>query len=195
MPNGTKKPNAAALRWEVRESNSVYRGETFKLLVDRLSLRDGSEMEYAYVERREAVIVVPVTRDGQIVTIRQYRYPVDDWCVEVPVGRTPDTGDESLHEVVRKELREKIGATYGAVTYLGAFYSGPSLTDEKCHVFLAENVDVTRPSEAEKTEEIEVNLIETDEIIEMARSGKMKNGVCSLAVLWCERLLHERGYI
>jgi ADP-ribose pyrophosphatase len=190
-----KKPNAAALRWEIRESNSPYSNKILNVRADRIIVRDGSDTEYAYLERAQAVIVVPVTREGQIVTVRQYRYPVDDWCVEVPAGAARDTGDESLRETVRRKLGEEIGATCGALTYRGFFYSAPSLTDEKCHVFLAENIDVTRPPDTEATKEIEIKLMPADELVEMARSGKLKDSASSLAVLWCEPLLRERGYI
>jgi len=129
------------------------------------------------------------------VTVRQFRYPVDEWCLEVPAGGTHDTGDQPLEDVVRKELREEIGATCGALTQVGSFYTAPSSSTERCHVFLAENVDVVREPDTEPSEEIEVRLFPADEVVEMARTGKMKDSPCTLAVLWCEPLLRERGYL
>ena len=189
------KPNASALRWDVRDSDVPYKNRTLSLRVDSIDLPDGKETQYAYLERAEAVVIVPVTHDGQIVTVHQYRYPIDEWCIEVPAGGTHDTGEMSLEDVARKELREEIGATCGGLTAVGYFYTGPSLTNEKCHVFLAENVEVTRMPDEESTEEIKVRLAPADEVLEMARTGKMKNSPCTLAVLLCERLLRERGYI
>jgi len=189
------KTNDDALRWRIQKSERPYANKTSSLRVDTIQVRNGDELEYAYLERAPAVIVVPVTREGEIVILRQYRYPVDEWCVEVPAGGTHDTGDESLPDVVRKELCEEIGATCGALTHVGFFYSGPAVTDEKCHVFLAENVDVTRQADTEPSEQIKVELAPADKVVEMARTGKMKNSPCTLAVLWCEPLLRERGYI
>src|ERR1051325_2772313 len=116
MNDNADKPNAARLRWHIHQSDRPYSNKTLSLRVDSIELPDGKELRYGYLERAEAVIVVPVTADGQIVIVRQYRYPVDDWCIEVPAGGTHDTGDESLTEVVRKELREEIGATCGPLT-------------------------------------------------------------------------------
>jgi ADP-ribose pyrophosphatase len=189
------KPNAGALKWRLRESHQPYANETFAVRVDDLSLSSENQLEYGYLERAGAVVVVPVTRDSQIVTLRQYRYPIDDWCVEVPAGGTHDVGDASLEDVVRKELREEVGATCGGLTAVGHFFTAPSLTDEQCHVFLAENVEVTRAPDEEASEEIRVQLLPAQQVVEMARSGKMKNGPCALAVLWCEPLLRQRGYI
>ena len=190
-----EKPNAAVLGWRVRKSETPFENKTFSLRVDTIDLPEGKETDYGYLDRAPAVIIVPVTRDGDIVLVRQYRYPVDDWCVEVPAGGTHDTGDESLEEVARKELREEVGATCGALTNVGFFFSAPSLTNEKCHVFLAENVELTRQPDSEPTEEIKIQLAPPDRVLEMARSGQMKNSPCALAVLWCEPRLRERGYI
>ncbi|HJT79940.1 MAG TPA: NUDIX hydrolase [Chthoniobacterales bacterium] len=189
------KPNAEAIGWRIRASETAYQNKTATFRVDTIELSEGKETQYGYVCKGPAVIIVPVTRDGQIVIVRQYRYPVDDWCLEVPAGGVHETEEESLEETVRRELREEAGATCGTLTNVGWFYSGPSLMDEKCHVFLGENVDVTRKAETEPSEKITIRLEPADEVVEMARSGKMKNGVCALAVLWCERLLRERGYI
>jgi ADP-ribose pyrophosphatase len=190
-----RKPNAARLRWQVIKTEHPYRNKTLSLRVDTVALPGGKELPYAYLERAPAVVIVPVTRDGQIVTVRQYRYPVDDWCIEVPAGGTHDTGDASLEEVVRKELREEVGATCGALTKVASFYTAASSSSEKCHVFLAENVEVTREPQTEPSEEIEVKLYSADQVIEMARHGKMKDSPCTLGVLLCESLLRERGYI
>src|SRR4051812_26227384 len=189
------KPNAAALRWETRTVARPYRNETLTLRVDSISIRGQNEMDYAYLERADAVIVVPVTRDGQIVTLRQYRYPTDDWCLEIPAGGTHDTGEDSLRDVARKELREEIGATSPALTYIGFFYSAPSMSDEKCHVFFAENVDILSAPDTEASEEIRIQLHDAGEVISAVRAGEMKNSPCALAILLCEPLMQQRGYL
>lgn len=193
--NKDDKPNAARLRWQTRHRERPYCNNSVSLRVDTIGLPDGKETDYAYLDRAPAVIVVPVTRDGQIVIVDQYRYPVDDWCTEVPAGGTHDTGDESLEEVARKELREEVGATCGPLSVIGWFYSGPALTSEKCHVFLAENVDISRAPDTESSEVIKFRMVDATTVVEMARGGKMTNSVCALAVLMCEPLLRERGYL
>ena len=189
------KPNAAALGWEVQHAERPYHNRTLAMRADIIRLPNNKQVPYAYLERAEAVIIVPVTRDSQMIVVRQFRYPVDDWCIEVPAGGTHDTGDASLEEVVRKELREEAGATCGAVTRVGSFYTAPSSSTERCHVFLAENVDITRDPDTEASEEIKLQLKPVDEVVKMARSGEMNNSPCALAVLWCEPLLKLRGYL
>jgi hypothetical protein len=69
------------------------------------------------------------------------------------------------------------------------------MTDEKCHVFLAEGIQITDAPDTEESESIERRLVTATEAVEMARSGKMKTAPCALGLLMCEPLLRERGYL
>jgi hypothetical protein len=62
-------------------------------------------------------------------------------------------------------------------------------------VFLAENVDPTQAPQPEPSEVMRIRLADAQQVVEMARCGKMKNSPCALAVLLCEPLLRERGYV
>ena len=127
--------------------------------------------------------------------IKQYRYSVDEWCYEVPAGGTHDKPDESLEEVAHEELREEVGGTNAQLTYVDYLFSAVSTTDEKCHVYLAENVQLAASDEQEAGESIKVELIPVAEALEFVRAGKMKDTQCALAVLLCEPLLREKGYL
>ena len=187
-------PNGAEAGWQFRGSEIRFENELCRLRDDEVELEGGKKINYAYLERDEAVIIVPVTSAGDVILLKQYRYPVDEWCLEVPAGGTHDSGDASLEEVVRKELREEVGATAKSLTHVGSFYSCNSMSDEKCHVYLAEGVELTKEQRTESSEEIKVQLVSVEKAIEMARSGAMKTGPCALAVLFCEPLLSKLGH-
>ncbi len=177
----------------MRHTEARFENDICRLREDDVEVADGKKIKYAYLERDEAVIVVPVTTAGEVVLLKQYRYPVDEWCLEVPAGGTHDTCDAALEEVVRKELREEIGGTAKKLTYVSFFFSANSMADEKCHVFLAEGVELQRRQETEATESIEIQLVPVAKAVELARSGAMKTGPCALAVLLCEPLLPQLG--
>ena len=184
-----QKPNGEQAGWKFVASTTRFENELCRLREDQVALEGGKTIDYAYLERDEAVIVVPVTHDGSVVLLKQYRYPVDEWCLEVPAGGTHDSADASLEEVVRKELWEEVGATAESLTHVGSFYSCNSKSDAKCHVFLAEGVELSKDQKTETSEEIKVQLVPVAKAIELARSGAMKTGPCALAVLLCEPLL------
>ena len=188
------KPVGAEMGWRRRETEIPFRNPFFHLRRDLVELPEGKEMEFAYLERADAVVIVPVTRSGEMILVEQYRYSVDQWCLEVPAGGTHDKPDESLESVARAELHEEIGGVAESLTQVGSFFSACSLTDEKCHIFLAENVTLSA-EESEPSEKIRVQLMSVASVLALVSRGEMQNAQCALAILLCEPLLRARGYL
>src|SRR4051812_12044547 len=114
-----EKPNGASAGWKLLKSETRFENEVFRLREDEVELKNGERMQYAYVERAPAVIVIPITPAGEMVMLKQYRYVVDEWCLEVPAGGTHDNAGASLEENARKELREEVGATAASLREIG----------------------------------------------------------------------------
>jgi ADP-ribose pyrophosphatase len=158
---------------------------------------DGKEdpIDFTYVEHPGAVGIVPVTKDGEVILIRQYRYTIDDWSIEVPAGGMHDADGASHEEVARKEIEQEIGATCGELQYLGCYYTMVGQSDQAYHIYLALDVVLTREQSTEETEQIEVTPVPAAEALAMSRDGRIKDGNAALALLLCESHFRERGYI
>ena len=191
MSSKNQKPIGEQAGWRLLSSETRFENKLCRLREDEVEVEGGKKIKYAYLERDEAVIIVPITPDGQLVMVKQYRYPVDEWCLEIPAGGTHDVCDAALEEVVRKELREEVGGTAKKLTHIGAFFSCNSMTDEKCHVFLAQDVELEKKQKTEATESIVVQLMPIAKAIELARTGGIKTGPCALAILMAEPLLEK----
>ena len=182
------KPNSEAAGWHRLSTDYPFQHHVVHVRRDRVRVRDAHEFDYAYVESKGAVWVVPVTADGQIVLIRQYRYAVDEWVWEVPAGGLFDhVGDpESL---ARRELAEEVGGEADRMQYLGWFYGGVAITDSKCHVFIAHNTRLIHTPQREAAETMEIHPVPIDTALRMARTGDMRDGRSALALLWSEPYL------
>lgn len=194
-PLPAQKHGASELGWKIVESRLVLAGPLANVWYDRVLLPQGATQHYAFQQRADAVIVVPVTSHGEIVLIRQYRYPVDTWCLETPAGGCHDAGNRSHEEVARKELREEIGGEADQVEYIGSFLSAPAYADEKTHVFAAWDVRLSTATDHESGETIDTQIVPAGEAVRLARTGGMQTGPCALAVIWCEERLRARGFL
>lgn len=188
-----KKPTGAKAGWHWLGSKTPFENDIFRLREDEVELKGGKKIQYAYLERGEAVLIVPITADGEMVLLKQYRYAVDDWCLEIPAGGMRDKGGASLEEVAREELREEVGATVKSLTYVDFFYTANALSDEKCHVFLAEGVELSKEQKTEASETIEVLRVPIAKALELARNGAIRTAPCALAILLCEPHLQKLG--
>jgi ADP-ribose pyrophosphatase len=190
-PDHPGKPEAGKLGWRLLGTRQPFTSRVNKLRVDQLEIPGRGEIQFSYLERGESVIVVPLLADGRLALIRQYRYAVDERCLEFPAGCCVDTDGMELEEVARKELREEIGATAGALEYVTWFYSSSSLSDEVCHIFLARDVVLDHATEREPGEDIELLLLPAAEVLALARQGALKTGTCALAILQCQERLER----
>lgn len=175
--------------WKTLESRFLWKSKWYNLRQDTLSSEDGHEFTYTLVDHPGAVWVVPVTEDGLVALVYQYRYTVDDWCYEVPAGGL----SEGLppEETARRELREEIGGTPADLHYMGQFYTSNGISNEIAHVYLATGVELGE-AQLEPTELMEMRLVTAEEALRMARTGEIADGPSALALLWCSSLLPNR---
>lgn len=185
-----EKPTGQEAGWQRLETEFPYTCPAFRLRRDRLRLKNGTEVDFTYVQSRGAIWVVPVTPQREVVLIRQYRYAVDEWVWEVPAGGMFDH-DGDLESLVRRELAEEVGGESDRLQYLGYFFGGAATSDVRCHVYIAHDTLLNRKPEPEAMEDIEVHVVSIDKALRMSRSGEMRDGRSALALLWSEPHLRE----
>lgn len=173
--------------WTVLSTETPYRDRRRSLVQERLLTHRGDEAAYSYLDAPDAVWIVPVTKQGEIVLIRQYRHPVRDWVLEVPAG---GLDGDSMHVAAVKELREEVGGTGGDVSYVGAFYSSSGQMTLRALVFVALGIELGE-SELESTELLEPVIVPAELAFDMARRGEINDGQSALAVLFCESQIRE----
>ncbi len=181
--------------WRLLGTTYPFTTKWLKLRQDRVQLEGDGEIEFTYVESQGAVGIVPVTVDGNIVLIRQYRYTVDEVGFEIPAGGLHDTGDASMEQVAREELRQEVGATCTDLQYISFFYTAVGQSSQAFHVFLALDVNFTGQQTLEPTERIEIHPTPAKEALRMARAGEIRDGASALSLLLCEDMLREHGYV
>lgn len=97
---------------------------------------EGNQFEREIVRHPGAVAVVPVTDDGSVLLVRQYRPAVDRWLYEIPAG-TCDVEGEPLETTAHRELIEEIGHQATELTELTRCLNTPGFCDEVTTIFLA----------------------------------------------------------
>lgn len=147
-------------------SSYEYESASRKNLEDYRRELEGNAAGRASVA--DAVSIVPRTPDGKLVLIREFRYPLNSWCIAFPAGLMEP--GEDLATCVDRELREETG--YALRADLGADaldplpqagYSSTGLTDETVHVVFAE-VEKAADAQPEPAEFIEPFLLDIADV-------------------------------
>jgi ADP-ribose pyrophosphatase len=173
--------------WTVLDRTYLHRSPWRSFAVERVLTHQGAEIAYSFLEAPDGVYVVPLTSEGQIVLLRQYRLPVRQWLWEVPSG---SVGDEAPADAGRRELAEEIGGTCSTLEPVGACYGLPSSVTSRHYFFLATGVTLG-PSRHDPTELLDIVPVAADEALAWARSGQIDATGSAFALLLCEPLIRR----
>jgi ADP-ribose pyrophosphatase len=134
------------------------------------------------------VKVLPVTREGDVVFVRQYRHALGRTTLELPAGGL-HRGEEP-EAAARRELAEETGLAPGTLEHLGTFNTSPGRISERGWVFLATDC-VPDPAavQDEPTEPVHVPLAEAFDLI----GGEVADAASTIALLLARDRLLPRG--
>lgn len=171
-------------------SELIYDGKVVHLYKDEIELPDGKSGMREYIKHIGAACVVPVTDDGRVIVVRQYRYPFSAVLTEIPAGKL-DSKDEDPLEAVKRELREETGASAEKLVPLGEYYPTCAYSDEVIHMYLASGLSFGE-RDLDEDEFINVEAVPMEELVRDIMDGKIKDGKTQAAVLKAYFYLKEK---
>jgi 8-oxo-dGTP pyrophosphatase MutT (NUDIX family) len=124
-----------------------------------------------------------VTPDNQVVLIHQYRHGVDEITLEIPGGMV-DPHDPSPLHAARREMQEETGYDSEDIVELGSIHPNPAIQNNRCHTFLARDVEKRFETNFDTTEETEVILVPAIELPTLVRQGKITHALVVTAFYW-----------
>ena len=158
--------------WERLSSERLMETPYFTLRSDKLRLPDGNVKDPYYVlERPDAALVFPLTREGEVVLVRQYRPAIGRIELGLPAGLVEE--GEEPEKAARRELLEETGYAGGEWELLSVVASSPSLKDNWAHLYFARGVARSAPPRPDEYERVEVVLVPVGELLPKIFAGEI----------------------
>lgn len=169
-------------------STRLYSGRIVNLDLDSVRFPDDSVGQLEILRHSGASAVVPFLdpprdADPRIVLIRQFRHAADGFIWEVPAGRL-DAG-ESPETCARRELEEETGMRAGRLERLTTIYTTPGFTDERIHLFLAEELE-PGAEHREADEFMELHSLRWSQVLRLMESGEIVDGKTLVSLLFAQ---------
>lgn len=161
-------------------SKEVFNGRLLHVFFDEVRLPDGTTSTREWIKHPGASAVLPVFENGDVMLIRQFRYPMAQIFYEVPAGKIDP--DENADSTARRELKEEAGLSCQSYQYIGHFYPGIGYSDEIIHLYTAWNIDSFEQN-VDDDEFLLKERLPFSEAVEMVHSGEISDGKTMVTVL------------
>lgn len=163
--------------WRLISSTRKFSDRLIAVDHDRYELAgNGKAGQFTIIRTSDWINVIPVTAEGKLVFIRQFRHGIREVTLEIPGGAI-DARDDTPRTAAERELREETGYAARRWEYLGYVTPNPALQDNRCHTFLAtEAYRVGEPS-FDPYERIEVELMSRQDAARALRDRTVHHGL------------------
>ncbi|MBL1199816.1 MAG: NUDIX hydrolase [Nostoc sp. ZfuVER08] len=165
MPLGRELP-------QLLKQRLFHKGRKFDFEVNRLRLPNKSEGEWECIRHPGGALAVPVTPEGKLVLVRQYRFAVQGRILEFPAG-TLEYNEDPL-ETVKREIQEETGYSAEKWHKLGEFFLAPGYSDEIIYAFLAQDLQkLETPPPQDGDEDIETVFFTPEQLEKAILDGEL----------------------
>lgn len=172
--------------WTTKSKKFVYENPWIKLEEHQVVTPRGRDGIYGLVTfKNKALAIIPVDLEGNTWLVGQYRYPLDAYSWEIPMGGGSVHGD--ILESAKRELKEETGLFAEKWTQIMRIHTSNSVTDEEGFVFLAEGLTFGE-TEFDETEQLQIKKVTLAEAVRMVMDGEITDGISIAGLLKVGRM-------
>jgi 8-oxo-dGTP pyrophosphatase MutT (NUDIX family) len=175
------RPDETHNPWQTLSTELKYQNPWISVREDQVINPKGGRGIYGVVSmKNKALGIIPVDAEGNTWLVGQYRYALNEYCWEIPMGGGPVELD--ILESAQRELREETGLTARRWTRIARLHPSNSVTDEEGFVFLAEDLEPGE-TEPEETEELHLWKLPLAEAVQMALDNRITDAISVAGLL------------
>lgn len=177
-------------KYERLDRKLVYEGTIINMYKDHIRVPNGNIVDWDFIGHKGAAAVIPITEDGKILLVRQWRNALDRFTLEIPAGGL-EGADEPMIDCAARELEEETGYKSGNLEFLVSLRTTVAFCNERIDVFVAKDL-VKTSQKLDEDENIEVKVYEMQELLEMIRKGIMQDSKTVSAILAYRAFFEEK---
>ncbi len=152
----------------------LYENTWVRFHEDEVQFPDGSEGKYAYMDRVDSgPMIIPMTENGKIVVLKEWRYPIQGWTYCFPFGGKNNA--EDIITAAQRELKEETGYVAKEWVSIGSIQIDPGANTQTTPIFVAKGLTQLE-AHSDASEVHEVCEFSIEEIETMIQNGEMTNG-------------------
>ncbi len=167
------------------KEEEIFHGKVINVHLQTVELPNGQLTKRELVRHPGAVAILPLTTDGKLIVVEQYRKALERSIIEIPAGKLED--NEDPYACAIRELKEETGYTSNNVSHLVSFYTSPGFADELIHLYIAHDC-VPGEIQLDEDEFVESRIITLAEAHQMILEQQIIDAKTILSIYYWELL-------
>ena len=169
-------------------STEIFDGVAIHLYKDEILLPDGNKSVREIIRHPGAVCVIPITADGEIIFVNQFRYAFNKVTLEIPAGKL-EKGEDPL-DAGKRELQEECGVIADEIISMGTVYPTVAYCSEIIYLYAAKKLTATK-QKLDEGEFLGVEKIRLSDAVKMVMDGEISDSKTVALVLKLAKLREE----
>ena len=165
---------------ELIKREYVHRGKILDLSRSRFMSEAKGEVEIEIVHHNGGAGTLPLFEDGSVALVRQWRYPLGRYSLEIAAGRIEP--GHSPEETAARELEEELGYRASELRKIGEFNIAPGYCEERIFVYVARGLEPCEQN-LDDDEEIEVVRMPFAEALARVQSCEIDDAKSIITIL------------
>lgn len=166
----------------------IYNGKIIDVTREKVLLENKSEAYREVVHHSGGVCILPINDKGEVLFVRQFRYPFKEVLLEIPAGKRENGEDPK--ECGLRELKEEIGAEAENITYLGKLYPTVAYDTEVIYMYMAQNLSFGE-QKLDEDEFLDIVKIPLDKAYKMVLNDEIPDAKTQVAILKAREILQN----
>ena len=162
------------------KGKKIFTGKAVGFNVDTILLPNGKTATREYLTHPGAVAILPILKNGDIVFVKQYRYPIRKTTYEIPAGKLHSKKDDFLKRGIA-ELKEETGYSAKKLKHLVNFWPTPAFSNELLKIYLALDLKAGKAM-PDEDEFLKIEFLPLKKAMRMIETGKIKDSKTIIAL-------------
>ena len=175
------------MKMDCIEQEYILDTEWLKVRRDWVLINDEEMIEYYITEKNDAVLIVALNENNEVLLITEYKYPINKVMTQIPAG-TLIRGEEGPLEAAKRELKEETGCESDDWKLLAETHDYTTKDTHVVYIYVAKNCIKTSEQKLDKFEELSCKWVSFKDAIELVMSNEISTNGVAHALLRCAQL-------